>query len=173
MSQEIPLPNNFHSLDIESKTSWMTEIYQQIVQKWFFYDDLLSEVKSVLEDSDHPENYWIKSFRDGKFWCHFCDKSYVNVDSLVIHENNKHGYKCSSKETTTNKEDKDDLFDYIVLLFRLCILHKNLDSAVDMGDGARSIRSAKYETLLYNKTGKTKYLIGSIHLTSLTSGTLS
>lgn len=42
-----------------------------------------------------------------------------------------------------------------------------------MADGARSIRSAKYEALLYKKTGKTKYLIGSIHLTSLTSGTLS
>lgn len=97
----------------------------------------------------------------------------VNVDSLIIHEKAKHGYKESTKNTTAKDEDKDDLFDYIILLFRLCALHKNLDSAVDMADGARSIRSAKYEALLYNKTGKTKYLIGSIHLTSLTSGTLS
>ena len=41
-----------------------------------------------------------------------------------------------------------------------------------MADGNRSVRSAKYETPLYNKTQKTKYLIGSIHLTSLVSGTL-
>ena len=29
-----------------------------------------------------------------------------------------------------------------------------------MADGNRSVRSAKYETPLYNKTQKTKYLIG-------------
>lgn len=39
-----------------------------------------------------------------------------------------------------------------------------------MGDGHRSVRSAKYELPIYNKTNKTKYLIGSIHLTA--SGTL-
>ena len=41
-----------------------------------------------------------------------------------------------------------------------------------MADGNRSVRSAKYETPLYNKTQKTKYLIGSIHLISFVSGTL-
>lgn len=52
------------------------------------------------------------------------------------------------------------------------MLHKNLDSAVDMGDGERSVRSTKYEIPIYNKTNKTKYCIGSIHLTGLTSGLL-
>lgn len=79
----------------------------------------------------------------------------------------------STKSKPSVDKDRDELYDYILLLFRLCALHRNLDSAVDMGDGPRSVRSAKYETPLYNKTGKTKYLIGSIHLTSLTSGTLS
>ena len=66
----------------------------------------------------------------------------------------------------------DELYNYTLLLFKLCALHKNLDSAVDMGYGRRFVRSAKYETPIYNKTNKTRYLIGSIHLTSLVSGTL-
>lgn len=97
----------------------------------------------------------------------------MNVDSLIIHEKVKHGYNESTKNTTAKDEDKDDLFNCIILLFRLCALHKNLDSAVDMADGARSVRSAKYEALLYNKTSKTKYLIGSVNFTIRTSGILS
>lgn len=50
------------------------------------------------------------------------------------------------------------------------ILYKNLDMAVDMVDGERSVRSAKYELPLYNKTNKVKYLIGSVHLTALKAG---
>lgn len=52
------------------------------------------------------------------------------------------------------------------------MLHKNLDSAVEMGDGERSVRSTKYELPIYNKTNETKYCIGSIHLTDRTSGLL-
>lgn len=52
------------------------------------------------------------------------------------------------------------------------MLHKNFDIAVDMGDGERSERSTKYEMPIYNKTNKTKYYIGSIHLTDQTSGLL-
>ena len=51
-------------------------------------------------------------------------------------------------------------------------LHKNLDTAVDMADGHRSVRSAKYIPI-YNKTNKIKYVIGSIHLTALTNSILS
>lgn len=47
-----------------------------------------------------------------------------------------------------------------------------MDSSVDMGDGPRAVRSAKFETPIYHKTNKTKYLIGSVHLTALVSGTL-
>ena len=38
-----------------------------------------------------------------------------------------------------------------------------------MGDGERSVRSAKYELPLYNKTNKIKHAIGSIYLTASTS----
>lgn len=48
-----------------------------------------------------------------------------------------------------------------------------MDSSVDMGDGPRAVRSAKFETPIYHKINKTKYLIGSVHLTALVSGTLS
>lgn len=44
---------------------------------------------------------------------------------------------------------------------------------MDMGDGARSVRSAKYELPIFNKTNKTKYAIGCVHLTTLTEETLS
>lgn len=42
-----------------------------------------------------------------------------------------------------------------------------------MADGERSVRSAMFEMPIYNKTNKVKYLIGSIHLTALTSGILT
>lgn len=58
------------------------------------------------------------------------------------------------------------------MLFKLVILHKNFDSAVDMEDGEWSLKSTKYELQIYNKTNKTKYCIGSIHLSDLTSGLL-
>ncbi|XP_052797544.1 uncharacterized protein LOC128229766 isoform X1 [Mya arenaria] len=60
----------------------------------------------------------------------------------------------------------------VIQVFRLTALHQNLNSAVDMGDGYRVVRSAKFETPIYNRTNKVKYLIGSVHLTALVSGTL-
>lgn len=59
------------------------------------------------------------------------------------------------------------------MLFKLILIHRNLDEAVDMGDGERSTRSAKYELPIYHKTGKRKYTTGSIHLTALVSGLFS
>lgn len=52
------------------------------------------------------------------------------------------------------KNDSDELQDYISLLFKLTLLHNNLDTAVDMGDGERSVRSTKYELPIYNRTRK-------------------
>jgi hypothetical protein len=39
------------------------------------------------------------------------------------------------------------------------MLHRNLDTAVDMGDGERCVRSAKYELPIYNKTENKIYQI--------------
>lgn len=59
------------------------------------------------------------------------------------------------------------------MLFKLTMLHRNFDSGVDMGDGGRCIRSAKYELPIYHKTNKIKYTICSIHTTALSSGLLN
>lgn len=62
---------------------------------------------------------------------------------------------------------------YMLLLFKFSLLHKNLDDAVDMADGTRSIKSAKYDLPIYNYTNKAKYAIGSIHLIAMTEGLLN
>lgn len=49
------------------------------------------------------------------------------------------------------------------MLFKLILIYRNLDEVVDMGDGERFIRFAKYEFFIYYKTGKTKYIIGFIY----------
>lgn len=64
-------------------------------------------------------------------------------------------------------KDTDELFKYIVLVFKLTALLKNLDTAIDMGDGAISVRSAKYEMPIFNKTNKLKYVIGCVHLVDM------
>ena len=115
---------------------------------------------------EHDENTAIY----GRFKCHLCDKSYKLV-SLKTHEKLLHDITVNehvSKKTKTKKsQDQDELVDYLICLFRLVALHKNMDSAVDMADVHRSVRSAKYETPLYNKTKKVKYLIGSVYLTGM------
>lgn len=66
----------------------------------------------------------------------------------------------------------DELNEYVLAVFRLVALHKNLDSAVIMGDGHRVVRSAKNESPIYHKTNKIKYLNGSVYLTGMVAGTL-
>ena len=83
-----------------------------------------------------------------------------------------HNVTIEKSKPKEKKEDKDEVYDYIVMLFRLTVLLKNLDSGIDMGDGERVVRSAKYELPIYNLTNKVKYVIGSIHLTASTSGIL-
>lgn len=58
------------------------------------------------------------------------------------------------------------------MLFKLSLDQRNLDEAVDMGEGERCTRFTRYEPQIYHKTGKTKYTIVSIHLTALVSGLL-
>lgn len=168
--EKIPVPELSIS---EEKVSLINEVSERIVKNWFFENtDLVKELRNVFEDEHHVENYWINTAVENRFQCHHCDESYAFIESLKTHESRMHGYVDSSPKGDKNDENKDELFDYVVHLFKLGALHKNLDTAVDMGDGHRSVRSAKYELPIYNKTNKTKYLIGSIHLTALVSGTL-
>lgn len=144
-----------------------------LLKKHFFNegDDLMETLREILNDPNHPENYWISNMNDGRVQCHFCEQSYAYVGSLKTHEHNAKVPKPkTSKESDTRS---DDVESYCNVLFKLTLLHKNLDSAVDMADGNRSVRSAKYELPVYNLTNKTKYAIGSIHLIALTEGILS
>ncbi|XP_056008253.1 uncharacterized protein LOC125657360 isoform X2 [Ostrea edulis] len=174
LTESIPLPDEFSKWTGEEKIQWMNNICERIVNKWFFGDsDLFEELRQVLSDPDHEENYWFGNFKDGRFSCHYCEKTYCHIKSAEFHEKEVHGHsKPALRKSKQANLLQDELFDYLIALFRLSALHRNLDTAVDMADGYRSIRSAKYETPLYNKTHKTKYLIGSIHLTGLVSGTL-
>lgn len=93
-------------------------------------------------------------------------KTYLNIGSLQAHEKLKHNYivPLEDKKKVQSSETEDKLFDYTLLLFKLTALLKNLDTAIDMGDGGRSVRSSKYELPIFNRTNKIKYVIGCIHL---------
>lgn len=52
-------------------------------------------------------------------------------------------FKFLQRSPKPKKKSRNELHDYVVMLFKLLIIHKNLDTAVDMGDGERSVRSAK------------------------------
>lgn len=66
-------------------------------------------------------------------------------------------YSFHPRSQKKEHRDHDQLQDHIVMLFKLTILHRNLDSAVDLADGKRSVRSAMFEMPIYNKTNKVKY----------------
>lgn len=57
-------------------------------------------------------------------------------------------------------KDIDELFNYIVLVFKFIVLLKNFDIVIDMGDGVRFVRLVKYE--IFNKINKLKYVIGCV-----------
>ena len=171
---EVPLPQDFNKLSSECKIDWLNNVCRNIVNQVVLKDDLFEELREVLTDPNHQENYWLSTKKDGKFICHFCNSRYSFLESLKTHEKNKHGFEETKlKSSKTLQENFDELNEYMVAVFILVALHKNLDSAVNMGDGFRVVRSAKYETPLYHKTNKIKYLIGSVYLTAMVSGTLT
>lgn len=174
LDSEIPFPDNFMQMTNEDKIDWLNETCRTILKGEFFdnEDDIFSSLRKILEDPNHEENYWVSCRQNQRFHCHFCDRNYACVGSLKAHEERVHNYIARVQKKTQSKEQRK-LKDYISMLFKLILIHRNLDEAVDMGDGERSTRSAKYELPIYHKTGKTKYTIGSIHLTALVSGLLS
>lgn len=173
LEQELPIPCDWETLENDEKIKWLDDISCKIIRKWFFENnDICHQIREVLADPNHEENYWTGNYINGKFRCHFCERSYSYIGSLQSHELKLHSHSPSKSSPRSKDAGGDELYNYILCLFKLTALHKNLDSAVDMGDGLRSVRSAKYETPIYNKTNKTKYLIGSVHLTALACGSL-
>lgn len=94
--------------------------------------------RNVLENPQHEENYWTSSIENGRFKCHHCEKDYKRVSSLKAHESGKHGVSLSNPKEK-KEPSSDELQDYILMLFKLTMLHRNFDSGVDMGDGGRCI----------------------------------
>ncbi|XP_069113384.1 LOW QUALITY PROTEIN: uncharacterized protein [Argopecten irradians] len=175
VDDEVAVPHNFENMTDAEKVMWIDNISASVLKEWFFDkgDDICQELREIVGNPDHPENYWIANQKeDGRVKCHFCDKTYAYVGSLKAHELKEHGVSSEKHKAKPKRKDKDELHEYILMLFKLVILHKNLDTGVDMGDGERVVRSAKYELPIYNRTNKVKYSIGSIHLTSLTTETL-
>ncbi|KAK3086218.1 hypothetical protein FSP39_015363 [Pinctada imbricata] len=161
-------------MSVEQKKEWLNGVCEKLVKKWFFEesDDVFQETREVLENPHHEENYWTSTLESGRFHCHHCSKDYKRVSSLKAHESEKH--KIPLKHSTKKKrETKDEVHCYIMMLFKLVMLHRNFDSAVDMGDGSRCVRSAKYELPIYHKTHKIKYTISSIHTIAMSSGLLN
>ena len=178
MDDIINLPEGFENISNDEKIAWMNDICRRIVRKWFFdnTDDIFHAIRAVLKDPDHPENYWVDTDQDGRFKCHFCEKSYAFVGSLKTHESIKHRHTVSTEKKESkslSKEETDELMNHVLLIFKLTALLKNLDTAIDMADGERSVRSAKYELPLFNKTNKLKYVIGCVHLIELSESTLN
>lgn len=56
-----------------------------------------------------------------------------------MHEKKLHGVTVSKKQRKDKGKSKNELYLYMLLLFKLSLLHKNLDDAVDMADGARRL----------------------------------
>ncbi|VDI19247.1 Hypothetical predicted protein [Mytilus galloprovincialis] len=172
----IEMPSDFKERNSEQKVQWLLNVCSSIVEEWFFENtDMFQELREILEDPDHPENYWVLN-EEGRFPCHFCIKTYSHVGSLKTHKRICHqhnGPKIEKKKKAKTSANDDQLFNYIILLFKLTGLLKNLDTAIDMADGRRSVRSAKYELPIFNTTNKLKYVIGCIHLTALSEETLS
>lgn len=175
VDSEIPLPEESQGWSNDLKVNWLNSVCRNIVNQYFFGDDnMIGGLRDILSNLDHEENYWISCMENDRFKCHFCSSTYAFVNSLKTHEKIKHGFEQQNE--TRNKKlemtEIDELNEYVLAVFRLVALHKNLDSAVNMGDGHRVVRSAKYEIPIYHKTNKIKYLIGSVHLTGMVAGTL-
>ena len=140
LGQQLPIPCNWETLKMMRKLSG-----------WMILTVRLSEIGSlrtvcqVLTDKNHEENYWTGNFINGKFRCHFCDRSNTYIGSLQSHKLKLHSHSPSPSNCSPKSKDASgyELFNYILCLFKLTALHKTLDSAVNMGDGLRSVRSAK------------------------------
>ena len=171
------LPDEFEEKSAEQKIEWLNTICGKIIDTFIFegQNDLFQQLRDILTNPEHPENYWIGNESDGRFSCHFCTKTYLHVGTLQAHEKLKHNHTVplQDKRKSKSSDNADQLYDYILLLFKLTALLKNLDTSIDMADGGRSVQSCKYELPIFNRTNKIKYVIGCVHLTALAEETLS
>lgn len=63
----------------------------------------MSKLRDCVTDKNHPDNYWVSNFIDGRVKCHHCEKTYAYVGSLKAHEEKLHGVTC----TVSKKQEKE------------------------------------------------------------------
>lgn len=63
----------------------------EILKTWFFKnEDICKELREVLNDPEHSENYWLSgALENERLKCHFCEATYACVGSLQAHEQKK------------------------------------------------------------------------------------
>lgn len=79
--------------------------------------DTFKQLRNVLDDPNHQKIYWVTN-DDGRFPCHFCEKSYANIGSVRTHENVHHGKTLpafkSVKKTIKNEDQLLTTFTHVV-----------------------------------------------------------
>ena len=77
IEQEIDLPTNFATTSDQEKIDYIDSVSENILRKYFFHDtdDVFQNLRNIVCNPEHPENYWTSTLQDGRFKCHHCDKS--------------------------------------------------------------------------------------------------
>lgn len=98
--EEIPLPHDFQTFSLDGKITWLNGICREILQEYFFgsQTDIMKDLRCILTDNSHPENYYLTNLENGRVQCHFCPKSYTYVGSLKVHEEKIHGAKAPKSQ---------------------------------------------------------------------------
>lgn len=84
LQQEIHLPDNFDTKSNNEKIEWLDLQSESILKMWFFdqENDIFKNLRDIVCDKDHPENYWTSTLWEGRFKCDHCDKTYAHVGSF-------------------------------------------------------------------------------------------
>ena len=77
LDQEICLPSNFDTKSSAEKIEWLDSQSENILRIWFFdnENDIFRNLRDIVCDKDHPENYWTSTLEEGRFRCHHCEKN--------------------------------------------------------------------------------------------------
>lgn len=76
LEENIPFPVDFQDISDQQKINWLNNICGIIIKKFFFENeaDMCASLREVLENPNHPENYWTANMENDRVKCHFCEK---------------------------------------------------------------------------------------------------
>lgn len=69
VDEEILVPEDFDNKIDKKKAELIDGISRQILKKWFFEesDDICENLREIISNSDHPDNYWISNVQEWAF----------------------------------------------------------------------------------------------------------